>query len=87
MELLNVSFNELANFPSSILKSSKLISLAAAYNRITDFPFDAFDEDSKVQELFLSSNPLKSISPNIGVLSDLVELFLSNANIEVLPGT
>lgn len=87
LELINVSFNQLSSFPSSILKLSKLQSLAAAYNQISDFPFDALDEDSKLQDIFLSSNPLKTISPNIGVLSDLIELFLSNINIDSVPGT
>lgn len=79
LQFLNVSFNQLSDWPSGVLPAtSPLKSLDLSWNNLTDWPTAGLASLKQLQSLTLSGNPLSNLSADLFAgLSSLQFLELS----------
>ena len=85
LEFLKMTSNRIYRIPYNLNDLQHLTFLNLSFNRIKRLPKYLFLP--KLEKLFLSSNPIKSIPSSIGNMTSLNELYLGSTNIETLPNT
>eukprot|EP01114_Cavostelium_apophysatum_P019521 TRINITY_DN6317_c0_g1_i1.p1 TRINITY_DN6317_c0_g1~~TRINITY_DN6317_c0_g1_i1.p1 ORF type:complete len:779 (-),score=216.56 TRINITY_DN6317_c0_g1_i1:53-2389(-) len=83
---LNLSFNDLQAFPTSISALRLLEELNISGNLISSIPMNAFTSSAlpNLRELHLNGNQIKDIPPTIGYLTSLEKLYLQNNKLTTL---
>ena len=80
LQLLDLSSNQLIEFPSCVKDAPMLKILRLIHNRINKIPEDFFQSEtimSNLAELNVNSNPILKLNDQIGNLSALVILGIS----------
>jgi Leucine-rich repeat (LRR) protein len=88
LKLLDLSSNNLTEFPVVLRDCPKLEILRLIFNKITEVPALFFTSESirkNLQELNMNSNPLKEISPAFQQLESLKILGISYTEMEEIP--
>ena len=88
LKLLDLSSNNLTEFPLCINECPKLEIIRLIYNKIKEIPAAFFNSDpikKGLKELNMNSNPLKEINPAIAALQRLNIIGISYTEVEEIP--
>lgn len=83
LDYLKITENKITKLPSSLNKLQALKVLNLSYNKIKKFP--DYLSLPNLEQLFLHSNPVKSIPASISKMTSLVELYIGSSKIKSLP--
>ena len=88
LKMLDLSSNNLTEFPSVLKECPRLETLRLIFNKITVIPQEFLSADNvrkNLVELNINSNPLKEIPVGIGILQHLKVLGISYTDVEEIP--
>jgi len=88
LTLLDLSSNNLTEFPLCVKDCPKLKIFRVIQNKIKEIPVDFLKNENmqeNLEEFNINSNPISELSPNIKLLQKLVVLGISYTQIEVIP--
>jgi Leucine-rich repeat (LRR) protein len=82
---VHLSYNELTEFPSHLLRNTQRETINVSCNKITYFELDSVPEDSKLKNLNFNNNQLSSLPESLEQFRCLEKLDFSHNQLTKIP--